>query len=155
MEVQARQAGAATGGVGSRAITGGYTTTISPGLVCMRTGNTERHPRDHLHVRPIHTTGARAVYRTWSVRQGLARMLPAARSTAVPCIERVLCPFCLVRLCYRGQCIVRCRCGACKACRDAGNARPGAAASVVHCSWLRASGSTAHAHVLLACLCVV
>jgi len=57
-------------------------------------------------VRPIHTAGARAVYRTCSVRQGLARMMPAARSTAVPCIERVLCPICLVCLCYRGQCIV-------------------------------------------------
>ena len=44
MEVKARPAGAATGGVGSRAITGGHTTTISPDLVCMRTGNTERHP---------------------------------------------------------------------------------------------------------------
>ena len=79
-----------------------------------------------------------------------------AARTAVP-TERVPCPFYLVRLCYRyrGQCTVRCRCGACNACHDAGNARPGAAACVVHCSWLRASGSTAHAHVLLACLCVV
>ena len=101
--VQARPAGAVTGGVGSKAITGGNTPTTSPDLVCMRTG---RHPRDHLHVRPIHTAGARSVYRTWSVRQGLARMMPAARSTAVPCIERVLCPICLLCLCYRGQCIV-------------------------------------------------
>jgi len=106
VEVQARPAGAATGGVGSRAITGGNTTTIRPALVCMRTGNTGRRPRDHLHVRPIHTAGARAVYRTWSVRQGLARMMPAARSTAVPCLERVLCPLCLVCWFYRGQCIV-------------------------------------------------
>jgi len=44
VEVKARLAGAATGGVGSRVITGGHTTTISPDLVCMRTGNTERHP---------------------------------------------------------------------------------------------------------------
>jgi hypothetical protein len=29
-----------------------------------------------------------------------------ARSNAVPCIERVLCPICLVCLCYRGQCVV-------------------------------------------------
>ena len=33
-------------------------------------------------------------------------MMPAARSTAVPCLERVLCPLCLVCLFYRGQCIV-------------------------------------------------
>jgi len=33
-------------------------------------------------------------------------MMPAARSTTVPCIERVLCSICLVCLCYRGQCIV-------------------------------------------------
>ena len=46
------------------------------------------------------------------------------------------------------------RYGACNACLDAGNARPGAAASVGKCSWLRASGSTAHARVLLACLCI-
>jgi len=44
VEVKARAAGVATRGVGSRAITGGYTTTINPDLVCMRTGNTERHP---------------------------------------------------------------------------------------------------------------
>ena len=42
--MKARPAGAETGGVGSRAITGGHTTTISPDLVCMRTGNTESHP---------------------------------------------------------------------------------------------------------------
>jgi len=44
VEVKARPAGAATGGLGSRAITGGHTTTSSPDLVYMRTGNTERHP---------------------------------------------------------------------------------------------------------------
>jgi len=73
----ARPAGAATRDVGSRAITGGQTTTMSPDLVCMRTGNTESHPQDRLHVRPIHTDGARAVYRTWGARRGLARMMPA------------------------------------------------------------------------------
>jgi len=72
VEMQARPAGAATRGVGRRAITGGHMTTISLDLVCMRTGTTERHPRDYLHVRPIHTAGARAVYRTWDVGQGLA-----------------------------------------------------------------------------------
>ena len=44
MEVKARPVGAATGDVGSRAITGGHTTTISLDVVCMRIGNTERHP---------------------------------------------------------------------------------------------------------------
>ena len=44
MEVKARPAGAAIGGIGRRAITGGHTTTISPDLGCMRTGNTELHP---------------------------------------------------------------------------------------------------------------
>ena len=44
MEVKARPAGAATGDVGSGAITGGHTTTISLDIVCMRIGNTERHP---------------------------------------------------------------------------------------------------------------
>jgi len=39
VEVKARPAGAATRGVESRAITGGHTTTISPDLVYMRTGN--------------------------------------------------------------------------------------------------------------------
>ena len=58
VEVKVRPARAVIGGDGSRAITGGHTTTISPDLVCMRTGNTERHPRDCLHVRPIHTAGA-------------------------------------------------------------------------------------------------
>jgi len=29
-----------------------------------------------------------------------------ARSNTVPCIERVLCPLCLVCLCYHGQCVV-------------------------------------------------
>jgi len=77
VEVKARPARANTWGVGSRAITGGHTTTISPDLVCMRTGNTERHPRDRLHVRPIHTVGAAAVYRTWGVRRGLVRMMSA------------------------------------------------------------------------------
>jgi len=43
VEVGARPAGAATGGVGCRLITGGRTMTISPDLVCMRIGNTERH----------------------------------------------------------------------------------------------------------------
>ena len=44
VEVKARPAGAATGDVGSRAITGGNMTTISLDIVCMRIGNTERHP---------------------------------------------------------------------------------------------------------------
>ena len=48
MEVKARPAGAATGDVGSRAITGGHTTTISLDIVCMRIGNTERHPGTEL-----------------------------------------------------------------------------------------------------------
>ena len=48
MEVKARPAGAATGDVGSRAITGGNTTTINRDIVCMRIGNTERHPGTEL-----------------------------------------------------------------------------------------------------------
>ena len=43
MEVKSCPAGVATGGVGSRVITEGHTTTISPDLGCMRTGNKERH----------------------------------------------------------------------------------------------------------------
>jgi len=74
-----------------------------------------------------------------------------ARSNAVPRIERVPCPLRLVCLCYRGQCVAS---GACNACHDAGNARPGAAASVGACSRLGASELTAHARVSLACLCM-
>jgi len=44
LEVKARPIGAATGDVWSRAITGGHTMTISLDVVCMRIGNTERHP---------------------------------------------------------------------------------------------------------------
>ena len=54
----------------------------------------------------------------------------------------------------RSVCYLRCRCGACNTCRDAGNARPSAAASVGACSRLRASELTAHARVSLACLCM-
>ena len=43
VEVGGRSAGASTRGGGCRAITGGRTVTISPDLVCMRLGNTERH----------------------------------------------------------------------------------------------------------------
>jgi hypothetical protein len=43
VKVGARPAGASTGGVGCRAISGGRTMTISPDLVCMRLGNTEHH----------------------------------------------------------------------------------------------------------------
>ena len=53
----------------------------------------------------------------------------------------------------RSVCCLRRRCGACNACCDAGNARPGAAASVGACSWLRASEFTAHARVLLWHVC--
>jgi len=51
------------------------------------------------------------------------------------------------------MCCLRRRCGACNACRDAGNARPGAFAYVGACSWLRASEFTAHARVLMWHVC--
>ena len=43
VEVGARPARATPVGVGCRAIVAGRTMTISPDLVCMRLGNTERH----------------------------------------------------------------------------------------------------------------
>jgi len=128
-------------------------TTISPDLVCMRTGNTERHPWDRLHVRPIHTVGARAVYRTWGVRRGLARMMPALLA-ATRCLALSACfvlfvwCVCVITVSVLSMTALQ------NACRDAGNARPGAAASVGACSWLRASEFTAHVRVLLACFCI-
>ena len=89
MEVKARPAGAATGGVWSRAITGGHTTTISPDLVCMRTGNTERHPGTACTC-VIHTAGARVVHGKWGVRRGLARMMLALRA-ALRCLALSVC----------------------------------------------------------------
>jgi len=50
--------------------------TISPALACMRIGNTERR-HNRLLVRPIETTGARAVGGHQGVRRGLVRMLVA------------------------------------------------------------------------------
>ena len=43
VEVGARPAGATPGGVGCRPIAGGCMMTITPDLVCMRLGNTDRH----------------------------------------------------------------------------------------------------------------
>jgi len=51
-------------------------------------------------------------------------------------------------------CYLRHRGGACNACRDAGNARPGAAASVAALSRLHDSEFPAPARVSLACLCM-
>ena len=51
-------------------------------------------------------------------------------------------------------CCLRHRRGACNACRDAGNARPGAAASVAAFSRLHESEFPAPARVSLACLCM-
>jgi len=52
------------------------------------------------------------------------------------------------------MCCLRHRGGACNTCRDAGNARPGAAASVAAFSRLHESEFPAPARVLLACLCM-
>ena len=104
MEVKARPAGAAAGGVGSRAITGGHTTTISPDLVCMRT---TRSAIPGLLARASHpdrwsASCAWEMGRWVGVSSHDARI---ARSNVVPCIERVLCPLCLVCLRYHGQCV--------------------------------------------------
>ena len=67
-------------------------TTVSPDLVCMRTGHWQHGApsRDCLHVRPIHTAGARVVHGKWGVRRGLARMMLALRA-ALRCLALSVC----------------------------------------------------------------
>ena len=155
MKAKARPAGAVIGGVENRAITGGHTTTVSPDLVCMRTGNTERHSRDCLHVHPIHTAGARAVHGKWGVRRRLARMMLALLA-ATRCLALSACSVlfvwcvCVIAVSVLSTAPLR----RLRRLPRRWERTPCAATSVGACNWLRASEFTARARVLLACLCI-
>ena len=105
VEVKARPAGAVTGDVASRAITGGHTTTISLDIVCMRIGN-GAPSRDRLHVRPIQTAGARAVHGKLGVMRGLPRMMLALHAAA-RCLALSACLVLFVR-CVSGITVSEC-----------------------------------------------
>jgi len=155
VEVGARPAGAVPGVVGCRAIAGGHTMTISPDLVCMRLGNTERH----------HGTACTCVP-SRPLERGLCTGKEVSGGSYLACCShcmqkhgashsvRALSSLSSVSVLSSSVRCLRHSGGACNACLDAGNARPGAAASVGAFSWLRESEFTETAHVSLACLCM-
>ena len=89
VEVKARPAGAATGGVG---ITGGHTMTISLDVVCMRIGNTGPLARASYPDR----WSASCAWEVGRYAGATSHDARIARSSAVPCIDRVRCPLRLV-----------------------------------------------------------
>jgi len=108
--------------------------------------------RDRSHVRPIQTAVAQAVHWKGGVGQGLSRMLPALHA-AMRCLALSACLVFFVRC----VCVIKLSVlppaprQRLQRCRDAGNARPGAAAAF---SRLHESEFPAPARVSLACLCM-
>jgi len=102
VEVGARPAGAAIGGVGSRALAGGRTTSISPDLACaLATRSAIMRPL----ARASHPDRRSAGCRGESGCQAGVGLHAAriARSNAVPHVVRVPCLFFPVCLCSRVQ----------------------------------------------------